>query len=147
MKSSKYPTWWDCSIDFAWDHIKLAMRRDWNRRQNDLLLAPLANAGTPGSNRVLFDDLETAFRFGYGARWEYDTAWNDNLEIALAKEWRAMNPSRMETWEHDREAILYGWEFEQATDDSHVAPAIDWQAPKTSVVFDRQLSRRDMVAA
>ena len=44
---------------------------------------------------------------------EEHPAWDDNLEILLAREWRRLDPAREQTWEHDREAIRYGWEFEE----------------------------------
>ena len=40
---------------------------------------------------------------------EEHPAWDDNLEILLAREWRRLDPAREQTWEHDREAIRYGW--------------------------------------
>jgi hypothetical protein len=129
MNQFKNPTWWDISHDFAWDHVKLKMKHDWNQIINSLG----GNAPDPHQNVVYdpnqengisiilsfgystFEELEPAFRFGYGARMERGLEcpeWNDNLEICLAHDWRTMNPRRQQTWEQDRHAILFGWNFE-----------------------------------
>ena len=123
MNQVRNPKWWDATHDFAWDHVKRAMRRHWQQAKH--LIYPngefVFNRVT-GERIILpcdqstFEESESACRFGYGARIEYDDAypvWNDDLEIQLIKEWRAMNPNREETWEHKREAIRYGWEFEE----------------------------------
>ena len=129
MDQYKNPNWWGLDNDFAWDHVKLAMRRDWNqakegtantlnRRQNVLHTARQAS----GIESILplgqhdFEDMEPACRFGYGARIEYGAnypEWDDDLELRLAKDWRTINPTRMEKWEQDRIAIRYGWNFEE----------------------------------
>lgn len=134
MKSFAYPAWWDRSIDFAWDHIKVAMKRHWSQ-----LIRP--------ASHTRFDELETVFRFGYGARLEYDTEWNDNLEICLAKEWRTMNPLRQETWEQDRLAILYGWNYEAETAEPEIGPPANWKAQKNPDYFIPRLDQNQPVPA
>jgi hypothetical protein len=123
IETADNPSWWDATHDFAWNHVKRAMKQHWNRTQSHTYI----NGGmvfnrVTGEQIVLpsdqstFDESKSACRFGYGARIEYgDTypLWNDDLEIRLVKEWRATNPNREETWEHEREAIRYGWEFDE----------------------------------
>jgi len=117
------PNWWDASHDFAWDHVKRAMRHHWEQasqqlHSNDLTAFDRIKGEeiALSCHRLFFDELEPAFRFGFGARIEFGEehqAWDDNLEILLAREWRRLDPTREQTWEQDREAIRYGWEFEE----------------------------------
>ena len=122
----KNPTWWKPDNDFAWDHVKLAMKRDWEQAkyadqpetgQSSKHAARQAGGmePIPPMGKLSFEELEPAYRFGYGARLKYGTEypeWDENLEIRLAKDWRIMNPTRLEKWEQDRSAIRYGWNFE-----------------------------------
>jgi hypothetical protein len=130
MNYHENPNWWDASHDFAWDHVKRTMKHHWeqtnppdrskvptafNRAKEDRIAMPCRQS--------MFDEWEPAFRFGFGARMEYGEehpAWDDNLEILLAREWRRLDPAREQTWEHDREAIRYGWEFEETETGRHV---------------------------
>jgi hypothetical protein len=117
------PNWWDASHDFAWDHVKRTMRHHWEQTNHQIHSNDRMVFNRAKRERVVlpcrqsfFDELESAFRFGFGARMEYGEehpAWDDNLEILLAREWRHLDPVREQTWEHDREAIHYGWEFEE----------------------------------
>lgn len=101
----------------------MAMRRHWDRAKfQNFPHGEIAFNLATGKRVILacdhstFDELEPAYRFGYGAYIEYGDAypqWNDDLELRLVKDWWAMNPERDKTWAHDREAIRYGWEFEQ----------------------------------
>lgn len=57
-----------------------------------------------------YKDLEPAYRFGFGARLTFGSRdWDTNFETHLAEDWRALTPARQQKWEHDREAILDGW--------------------------------------
>jgi hypothetical protein len=108
MTKTLNPIWWEASHDFGWDHVKLAMRRGLNARQADD-----ANA-IPPTGLPTFDEFETAYRFGYGARLEFEMQLTDRdfYQIDLAKEWRTMNLTREEKWEQDDIAILFGWNYE-----------------------------------
>ena len=126
MSTYKNPTWWNPDNDFAWDHVKLAMKRDWEQAkhanqpdtgQSSEHAARQAGGmePIPPMGKLSFEELEPAYRFGYGARLKYGAEypeWDENLEIRLAKDWRIMNPTRLEKWEQDRSAIRYGWNFE-----------------------------------
>jgi hypothetical protein len=115
MKQQKNPHWWDAYYDFEWDHAKLAKKREWEQVRLD--------HSSDSSRKIIsllfpepFEELESAFRFGFGARLEYGeeySMWDDNLEICLAKAWRTLNPIRPQTWEQDRRAILHGWHQER----------------------------------
>jgi hypothetical protein len=83
-------------------------------------------------DRPTFEELEPVFRFGYGARLKFGSEhpeWNSDLEIGLAEDWRTMDPTRKETWEQDRIAILYGWNYE----------AIDLQEAETTEAHQSKL--------
>ncbi len=123
MKQYDNPSWWDATHDFAWDHVKRAMKQHWDWTQSHIYLKGgiVYNRVTGEqivipNNQSAFDESESACRFGYGAHIEYGNvypSWNDDLEMRLVKDWWAMNPSREQTWEHDRKAIRYGWEFDE----------------------------------
>jgi hypothetical protein len=108
MTTPIYPIWWDASHDFAWDHVKLAMRRDLSARQAG------DPATIPPTGLPTFNEFEIAYRFGYGARLEFEMQIPacDFSQIDLAKEWRTMNPTREEKWQQDCIAILFGWNYE-----------------------------------
>ena len=123
MKERKNPTWWDATHDSAWNSIKYSLERAWNQRKtginsNDSCYHQnlVYHLNRMAADSILFsreletyEKLEDAFRFGYSARVEHGlecSHWNSNFEITLAKEWRGMNPTRPQTWEQDRQAIL-----------------------------------------
>jgi hypothetical protein len=126
MKQDKNPTWWDADNEFAWSHVKLEMKRDWEQVKHGKKPNASRNMGhavkqasgmeaIPPLGRPTFEELEPAFRFGYGAWLKFGgdyPAWDGDFEIRLAEDWRTMDPTRKETWEQDRMAILYGWNFE-----------------------------------
>jgi hypothetical protein len=97
----KNPKWWDPENDSAWNRVKMVMKRELNQR-SDL------KDGKP------YEEWESAYRFGYGARLKYGdkhSDWDANFETHLAEEWRALIPRRKKKWEQDRDAIRYGWNF------------------------------------
>src|SRR6267142_38242 len=113
MKQYENPIWWDVDNDFAWDHVKLEMKRDREQAQfgkksnashNIVHTARQMNRvePIPPLGRPTFEELEPAFRFGYGARLKFGgdyPEWASDFEIRLAEDWRTMNPTRKETWE------------------------------------------------
>jgi hypothetical protein len=60
MKQYKNPTWEDADNDFAWDYVKLEVKRNWEQASGMEAILPL--------DRPTFEELEPAFLFGYGAR-------------------------------------------------------------------------------
>lgn len=126
MKQYINPIWWDADIDFAWSHVKLEMKRDWEHGKHGKKPNASRNIGyavtqetgkeaIPPLERPTFEELELAFRFGYGARLKFGgeyPEWDSDFEIRLAEDWRTMDPTRKERWEQDRMAILFGWNFE-----------------------------------
>lgn len=113
--------WWGSDHDFIWNHIKLTMRNDWERTRHYLIPHQLSDQTITRVNAApsrvpLFEEVETACRFGYGAHLEYDCdypQWNADLEIELARDWESLHSSRFTTWEEARSGVRYGWNFEE----------------------------------
>jgi hypothetical protein len=95
MSEHKNPKWWNSKNDSAWNRARMVMRK--------------LNQIKPERPKP-YKDMEPAYRFGFGARLTFgDRDWDANFEIRLAEDWRAMTPARKQKWEHDRNAILDGW--------------------------------------
>ena len=97
MNRHKNPKWWDSENDSAWRRAGRVMRElTWAKAADDRS----------------YEDLEPAYRFGFGARLAFGNRdWDANFETHLAEDWRAMTPARTQKWEDDRDAILDGWNF------------------------------------
>jgi hypothetical protein len=128
MNQNKNPDWWTDKQETAWNHVKTAIKRDWKGNKNDVAgsradtLLPVENSAQQASgNSVVpllgqptYDELEPAYRFGYGAHSKYSGEypdWDDGLELCLIEDWRVMQPARKVKWEQDRAAIRYGWDY------------------------------------
>ena len=127
----KNPTWWETENDSAWDRVKAAFKRDWDQTMHDMggdepdtnqTISHTAKQASgkesiPPRHQPTFDELEPAYRYGYGARTHYGEEypeWDDELEVRLREEWGALEPSRRAVWERDREAIQQAWDFEDS---------------------------------
>lgn len=130
MKMTTYrdPTWWSTDYDSAWERTKAALQRDWDQTKHDLggnepdtnqqlsdtVKQAAGKQPIPPRHEPAFEEFEPAYRFGYGARSHYGIEypeWDDELETALRKDWEESNPGRRTSWEQDREAIQYGWDY------------------------------------
>jgi hypothetical protein len=128
MSQYQNPKWWNLDIHCAWNHIKRAIKSDWEQAKqgykpvtDQSFNRPARHVSglelVPSLEKLSFKELEPACRFGFGARLKFGgehAEWDENLEIRLAKDWRTLHPARKQTWEQDRSAILYGWNFEAA---------------------------------
>lgn len=124
------PGWWEADTESAWTHMKDAMKRDWEQTQHDF-----GAAGKPDLNQTIgdtvqqargkeaipppgnpnYDEIELAYRFGYGARVQFGedyASWDEDLEDFLRDEWEKLPENQRRTWMEDRAAVRYGWEFE-----------------------------------
>lgn len=107
----------------------MAMQRDWDQTKHDMggnepdTNQNVANttrqaAGAepiPSRGKPAYEEIESAHRFGYGARLKYGAEypeWNEALESRLANDWRATEPMRKQTWMQDRAAIRYAWDWQ-----------------------------------
>lgn len=124
------PTWWDNDQDSAWGRVKDAFKRDWdqtkhdfggnepdtNQNVSDTVKQAAGKETIPPRHTPTFEDLEPAYRYGYAAHNRYGddyAEWDDQLEARLREEWTGLDPARKEFWPEDRDAIRYGWEFDE----------------------------------
>jgi len=129
--TQKNPTWWDNDHDSAWERTKNAFKRDWDQTKHDMggdepdtnqsvghtVKQAAGKEAIPPRHQPTFDEIEPAYRYGYGARKHYEDEypeWDDELEARLKEEWGTLEPSRKAAWEEDREAIQQAWEYEDA---------------------------------
>jgi hypothetical protein len=134
MSQYKNPKWWTSETDSAWSRVKLAIKRDWDQTKHDVggnepdthqkigntLKQASGTQVIPPRGEPAYEDLEPAYRFGYGAHLKYGnehTDWNDELEATLKKDWEEVAPARKQTWMQDRAAIRYGWDFDEFDED------------------------------
>jgi hypothetical protein len=116
-----HPKWWKRTYDSAWDKVKLAFRRDWEQTKHDLggngtdlnqnvgdtIAQAAGSRPIPAGNQPNYEELEPAFRYGYGARMYYGEKypeWNDETERRLEEDWP-------EDWPTSREAVRRGWDY------------------------------------
>ena len=129
MNKPNNPDWWNHDYDSAWDRVKEALKRDWdqtkrqfggdepdtNQKIGNTLRQAEGSEPIPPRKHPVYEEVESAHRFGFGARSKYGSkynTWDEDLEIELKREWETIEPKRRQTWMQDRAAIRYGWEFE-----------------------------------
>lgn len=111
----KNPNWWTNDHDSRWDKVKTAFRRDWEQTRNDFgsdtardlqqSAADTVKQATGRQPTYSFDDLEPAFRYGYGAQHQHkSSAWDDSLESTLRSEYGG-------DYTRDRDFIRRGYEY------------------------------------
>jgi hypothetical protein len=122
------PTWWSTDEDSAWERTKAALKRDWDQTKHDFggnepdtdqqlgdtVKQAAGKEPIPPRREQTFEDVEEACRFGVGAHTHYGPdypEWDDELEAILREEWQNTESSRRKSWEEDREAIQYGWDY------------------------------------
>jgi hypothetical protein len=125
----KNPGWWTEDHTKGWDRVKEAFRRDWEQTKSDLSKTKGQNldqqvgdtvkqaigseqippAGQP--NHGKFAEVESAYRYGYGARQKYSTdakSWTDELDGRLSKEWSSLGATQK--WSDVRPHVRKAWE-------------------------------------
>lgn len=128
MKTYTNPKWWNQDHESSWQKTKSAFRRDWDQTKHDFgakepdthqnvshtVKQASGKESIPPRHQSVYEDLEPAYRFGYGAHSQYSVEhpqWNDKLESNLKKEWESLG-GRKENWERDLPAIQHGWNYE-----------------------------------
>lgn len=126
----KNPQWWTDEHETSWDRVKQAMQRDWDQTKHDFggdepdtdqdvnntVKQAAGKEAIPPRQVPTYEDVEPAYRLGYGARKQYGRKypkWNDDVEAHLQKEWETIAPSGRQTWMQDRAAIRRGWEYDE----------------------------------
>jgi hypothetical protein len=129
MNEYKNPQWWSARDDSDWERVKMAMKRDWDQTKHDMggdepdtnqSIGHTSRQATgkeaiPPRGQPNYEELEPAYRYGYGARSKYGNLyrnWDDDLELRLKQEWQEIAPNRRQTWLQDRTAIRYGWDYD-----------------------------------
>jgi hypothetical protein len=127
MNTYKNPNWWTTENDSAWDRVKDAFKRDWDQTKhdmgakepdtaqnaNDTVKQASGNQPIPPRGVPVYEKIEPAYRFGYGARSYYRQKypkWDNKLETELQRDWQASYPQG--NWNEDVEYIRYGWDYD-----------------------------------
>jgi hypothetical protein len=130
MNQYKNPKWWTKENDSAWERTKAAFKRDWDQTKHDMggkepnTNQKAGNTARQASGKEVipprgvpaYDEVEPAYRYGYGARSKYGSDypdWDDELEAQLKGEWEEIAPARKQTWMQDRAAIRRGWDYDE----------------------------------
>lgn len=123
------PKWWTTENDSAWDRVKAAFKRDWDQTKHDFggdepdtdqdvnntIKQAAGKEAIPPRKVPTYEEVEPAYRFGYGARSYYGNRygqWNDDLEAELRKDWEANSDPRSD-WMTSRSAIRRGWDYKE----------------------------------
>lgn len=128
------PAWWETENDSAWERVKDAFKRDWDQTKHDFggdepdtdqqvsntVKQAVGKEPIPPRGASAYEEVEPAYRYGYGAKSHYGDdypEWDEELEARLRQEWLEIEPSRSDAWSSDREAIRHGWDFEETDDE------------------------------
>ena len=131
--STNNPKWWNDQHSSAWERVKAAMKRDWEQTKADFTKGgkdldqdvgdtvkqmagkqPIPPASTPNQETNAkggdWDEVETDYRYGVGARQQYGTEpdWNDRVESKLKEEWSDLRTGR--TWDEVKNRVRRGWD-------------------------------------
>ena len=109
------PAWWTDEHSSRWERVKNAFRRDWEQTKYDLGSDQASDLQQSASDTFRqaagkqpqrgFDDLEPAFRYGYGARSQYgSSAWDADTERRLGTDYPG-------DFQRDREFVRRGYEY------------------------------------
>ncbi|HLH54294.1 MAG TPA: hypothetical protein VKY92_11835 [Verrucomicrobiae bacterium] len=121
------PKWWTKDNDSAWDRVKAAFKRDWDQTKhdfggkqpdtdqnvNDTVKQASGKEPIPPRGQPTYEEVEDAYRFGYGARSHYKqrySSWNSQLETQLQQDWRETHSDR--DWQHYRDSVRRGWDYD-----------------------------------
>ncbi len=127
MRERRNPKWWNKENDSAWERVKAAFKRDWDQTKHDFggkqpdlnqdvgdtVKQATGNQPIPVRGQPVYENVEDAHRFGYGARSHYGqtySTWDKNLEAQLQQDWRETYSDR--EWDDYRGEIQRGWEYE-----------------------------------
>jgi len=124
MKERRNPSWWNQEHESAWERVKEAFKRDWDQTKHDMggnepdtdqdvddtVKQAAGKQPIPPRGHRTYEDVEDAYRFGYGARSHYAKYykdWDDEVETQLREDWEQTYGGR---WTDYRSAVRLGWE-------------------------------------
>lgn len=125
-KRADNPSWWNKDNDSAWERVKAAFKRDWDQTKHDFggdepdtnqdvddtVKQAVGKQPIPPRRQPTFEDVEHAYRFGYGARSHYQKeypSWDEKLEARLRSDWESSENDW--DWDTSRGAIRRGWDY------------------------------------
>ena len=128
MNKYKNPKWWTPENDSAWERTKAAFKRDWDQTKHDFggnepdtdqnvgdtVKQAAGKEPIPPRREPTYEDVEPAYRFGYGARSYYRNKypqWNNEVETRLKEDWTSTNPD--EDWNENREIIHRAYDYDE----------------------------------
>jgi hypothetical protein len=140
MNKNGNPHWWTKEHDSGWERVKAAMRRDWDQTKHDFggdepdtdqdvddtVAQAAGKRAIPPRGTPTYDDVEPAYRFGYGSRHHYGeqfTEWDADVESKLREDWRTSNPDGDANWDRIRSAVRRGWEYDERGNRAAKQPA------------------------
>lgn len=127
MLQRRNPKWWNKENDSNWERVKAAFKRDWDQTKHDFggnqpdtdqnvddtVKQAAGKQPIPPRGLPTYEEVEDAYRFGYGARSQYGQrfpSWNNQLETQLQNDWRETYNDR--DWSRHRNSIRRGWDYE-----------------------------------
>ena len=132
MSTYSNPSWWNAENDSAWERVKAAFKRDWDQTKhdaggrqpdtaqniNDTVKQASGSQPIPPRGVPVYEKIESAYRFGYGARSHYAKKfpqWDERLEGELKRDWSSTYPQG--NWDEDIEYIREGWDYDEELED------------------------------
>src|SRR5512141_2473158 len=100
MKQNRTPKWWTPAHESRWDRVKAAFKRDWDQTKHDFganepdtdqdvddtVKQAAGKQPIPPRGEPTYEQVEDAYRFGYGARVQYQRrypTWDNRVEREL----------------------------------------------------------------
>src|SRR2546423_14947773 len=97
------PKWWNGENESSWGKVKAAFKRDWdqtkhdfggkqpdtNQHVDDTVKQAVGQQPVPPRGQPTYQEIEHAYRFGYGARNQYEEDsknWDTQLESYVERD-------------------------------------------------------------
>jgi hypothetical protein len=104
--------------------VKAAFKRDWDQTKHDFggkepdtdqdvgdtVKQAAGKQPIPPRGQTTYEEVEDAYRFGYGARFQYQNQyrdWNPDLESQLRRDWEETYADR--AWNQYRNSVQVAW--------------------------------------
>jgi hypothetical protein len=119
------PKWWNKQNESAWERVRAVFKRDWDQTMHNAGCCQpdthqnvgdteqaVGKEAIPPRGIPRFEEIEDAYRFGFGARYQYDSqypVWDMRLEARLEQDWRETYGDRH--WARYRDFIRHAWSY------------------------------------